>query len=361
MDPKAFPKHGKETTLLPLEAPSVETVLESFSLPVLLVDLERTCLIYANRAARTASLAAFNFRDLKFPFYPAVQGETVSSEEYQHQTPEGHATYLVHFGLLAFPGQPRPIATLSFVDISAAKRTEEELRQAVKDRDDFFSLATHELKDPLFSLQLSIDLLHHRVEKEGQISTQALHKHLDVSRRQTAHLSRLVENLLAVSRIQDKGFHLDLEEVDLCAMVHEVTGRFQDLSSRAGIPLKAEPCQTLVGSWDRNKMEQILSNLLSNAIKYGAGRPVTIRIHNRESAAVMEVQDQGIGIAPEDQARIFNRFERVPTTQVKESLGLGLFIVRSLVEAHGGTIALRSEMGKGSLFTITLPRSQPLI
>lgn len=98
--------------------------------------------------------------------------------------------------------------------------------------------------------------------------------------------------------------------------------------------------------------------MLTNALKYGAGRPITVRARAAEGFAVLEVEDQGPGIDPADHGRIFARFERAAGAHKKESLGLGLFIVRAIAEAHGGTVAVRSEVGRGATFTVTLPRNR---
>jgi signal transduction histidine kinase len=246
---------------------------------------------------------------------------------------------------------------LSFLDITGRKSTEAEYRQALEARDEFFSVATHELKDPLFSLQLSLQLLRHSAERHGEVPAHVLH-HMDVSERQIARLARLIDNLLDVSRIANRRLQLDLEALDLCELVHQVAGRFQNQASSAATPLASEGCEPVIGYFDRLKLEQVVGNLLSNAIKYGGGNPVTVRVRGEDGTAVVEVEDRGAGIPSEDQARIFERFERASKGHKKASLGLGLYIVRSLVEAHGGTVGVRSEPGKGSTFIVELPRNR---
>jgi signal transduction histidine kinase len=113
-----------------------------------------------------------------------------------------------------------------------------------------------------------------------------------------------------------------------------------------------DPC---VGRWDRLRLDQIVTNLLSNALKYGPGKPIEIRLQSHDSAAVLAVRDEGIGIPPEDQARIFERFERAVSPRHFGGLGLGLWIVKQIVTAMGGTISVRSEAGNGSEFTVVLP------
>lgn len=258
---------------------------------------------------------------------------------------------------------PRKVGTgalsiLTFHDVTGQKRAEGELKDAVESRDEFFSVATHELKDPLFSLQLSIQLLRHAAERHGPVPAHVL-QHLDVSERQVMRLGRLIDNMLDFARIANGRFDLDLETLDLCDVVHQVVGRLQGQAGSGGTSLRAEPCTPVVGRFDRLKIEQVLANLISNAIKYGAGKPVTVRVRTEGEWAVVEVQDSGAGIAAEDQARIFERFERASQGHKRASLGLGLYIVRSMVEAHGGSVRVHSRPGDGSTFTVMIPWKAP--
>ena len=165
--------------------------------------------------------------------------------------------------------------------------------------------------------------------------------------------------MLDVARIVNGRVELDVETFDLCDLAHQVVARFLGQACSSGTTLTAEPCQPVVGRFDRLKLEQVLSNLLSNAIKYGAGKPVTVRVRGDGEWAVVEVQDGGAGIAPEDQERIFGRFERASNGHKRASLGLGLYIVRSLVAAHGGSVGVRSHPGRGTTFTVMIPWERP--
>jgi signal transduction histidine kinase len=115
----------------------------------------------------------------------------------------------------------------------------------------------------------------------------------------------------------------------------------------------------VAGEWDRHRLEQVFINLLTNALKYGEGKPVEVRLSAKGDKAVLEVEDHGVGIAPEDQRRIFDRFERLEATRHVSGLGLGLYIVREIVRAHGGDITVRSAVGEGSTFVVTLPLQPP--
>ncbi len=194
--------------------------------------------------------------------------------------------------------------------------------------------------------------------KQGAVPAEALIQRLDVSKRQGERLARMIENLLDVARINNDRIQPDLETLDLCELIHDVLARFQEPAHEAGVPLTVEPCPPMIGYFDRMLLEHVVGNLVSNALKYGAGRPVALRLGGDDETARLEVEDHGVGIADGDIGRIFGRFERASSGHRDKSLGLGLYIVRNLVEAHGGTIAVRSAPGRGSTFAVTLPRKR---
>ncbi len=173
-------------------------------------------------------------------------------------------------------------------------------------------------------------------------------------------LERLIGELLDVSRITTGRLAMQVEEVDLVSLAREVIDRFNDeAAGRRGAPVTLlGPGGAVVGRWDRMRVEQVLSNLVSNAIKYGAGKPVTVALDGDSGGAIAKivVVDHGIGIGAVDQERIFGRFERAVSSRHYGGLGLGLWIVRQIVEAQGGTIAVRSEPGVETVFTVELPR-----
>lgn len=250
-----------------------------------------------------------------------------------------------------------PLVLLTFVPREPDASADERVREVIEMRDEFFSVATHELKDPLFSVHLSLQLLQHAAEKQGPLPPHVSH-HLDVAGRQTARLSRLIDNLLDVSRIRSGRLQLDPEAIDLAELVREAAARFEETARSANSDLRVEADGQVIGYFDRLKLDQVLSNLLTNALKYGAGRPVVVRVRESGDAATLEVQDRGPGVAPADRERIFARFERATGDHKRDSLGLGLYIVRSIAEAHGGTATVRGEPGEGATFVVTLPRNR---
>jgi PAS domain S-box-containing protein len=236
---------------------------------------------------------------------------------------------------------------------------EADLQAAVAARDEFLTIASHELKTPLTPLQLQIDGLRRavRLGKSLPAAERILHA-LDVSARQVRRLHALVENLLDVSRIAGGRLQLSLESFDLSEAAREVLERFRPEAETTGSKLRLEADEAVVGRWDRLRLDQVISNLLSNALKYGRGFPVTVSVKSGQGGAHLIVSDGGIGIPPDQLARIFGRYERAVSTRHYGGMGLGLYIAQQIVEAHGGTIAAQSRPGEGAVFTAVLPRGQ---
>lgn len=254
------------------------------------------------------------------------------------------------------------------LDITERKQVESErarlvreLRQAVRVRDDFLSIAAHELKTPLTPLRIQTESIQRAIRKGGLegMDLERLARRLEVIQRSVVRMERLVESLLDVSRVTRGRLELECEEFDLVAAAQGVTERMREEFERADCVLSVRADSQVVGRWDRLRIEQILENLLSNAIKYGAGKPIELQVEAAEPVQPpgvrISVQDHGMGIAKEAQARIFDKFERVAPMRHFGGLGLGLWIVRQIVEAHGGEIEVVSELEQGARFTVTLP------
>ncbi|HET9451371.1 MAG TPA: ATP-binding protein, partial [Aggregicoccus sp.] len=231
-----------------------------------------------------------------------------------------------------------------------------EAQKAVQLRDEFLSVASHELKTPLTSLLLRLDSLARAPSLASSGSVPLPGSHLEMLRRQVRKLSDLVDGLLDVTRIGAGRVTLRLEPVDLGALVREVAARFEPQAQRAGGSLQVEDAGGVVGEWDRLRLEQVTTNLVSNALKYGAGKPVQVRVlREADGSARLDVEDAGIGIAPEHRARIFGRFERAVSERHYGGLGLGLYITHQLVTALGGSVSVQSALGEGSTFSVRLP------
>jgi PAS domain S-box-containing protein len=241
-------------------------------------------------------------------------------------------------------------------DITEKKRIEREreaalqqLAEALAGRDEFIAIAAHELRNPLNVLTL----LWHILERTSALSSTSGGDVVTKSRAQLARLSSLVDRLLDVTRIRSGTFDLYLENVDLNGLVREVISRFALEDSAPSVSVQLGP--NIEGTWDRLRIDQALTNLVSNAVKYGMDKPVVVRTSVNDDHAIITVQDQGIGIAPENLDLIFERFERAAMRPHQAGLGLGLWITRQIVQAHGGTVVAQSEPGKGSTFIMRLP------
>jgi signal transduction histidine kinase len=242
---------------------------------------------------------------------------------------------------------------------AAEKETRLRAEKDTSIREEFLSIASHELKNPLTSLVMQLQLLRKLCERSNGLNSSADASQLETLLggldRDFARLHGLIDSLLDISRIQGGRFSLALSQFNLGEMAKEVISRFGKELENAGCPVRLFAETDVFGQWDRLRMEQVLSNLLGNAAKYAKGKPVKIRIYRDESHAVIAVQDHGPGIPAEDHERIFSRFERAVQGQQIQGLGLGLYIVRQIIRAHGGTISLLSELGEGSTFVVRLP------
>ncbi len=247
-------------------------------------------------------------------------------------------------------------------DFTSRKQAEEQrelqrLRDAIRARDEFLSVASHELKTPLTPLQLKLTGLLRIVENdpEAVIPGARLARDLDAARRQVNKLAVLIDELLDVSRISMGRLELQRAPMDLSALVREVVARYVPQAAQAGCRVEVEAPAAVEGTWDSRRLEQVMTNLLTNALKYGAGKPIHVRVAAEGGEAVLTVRDEGIGIAPEHQPSIFDRFVRAVSERNYGGLGLGLFITHQVVEAHGGGIRVQSALGQGATFTVRLP------
>ena len=238
--------------------------------------------------------------------------------------------------------------------------TQVELERAVRMRDDFMSIVSHEVRTPLNGLILETQLrkMHLARDNAAAFTMEKMHAMVDRDERQILSLIRLIEDMLDVSRIRTGKLSIRPAAFDLARTVDRLLENFSAQISAAQSSVNFTAEYPVVGQWDEFRIEQVISNLLTNALRYGANKPIDVTVYIEGNQAVVDVRDQGIGISQENQQRVFQQFERVSASQVAAGLGLGLFISEQIVAAHSGTISVQSELGEGALFRVCLPLAQ---
>ncbi|MCQ4287358.1 hybrid sensor histidine kinase/response regulator [Pseudomonas stutzeri] len=237
------------------------------------------------------------------------------------------------------------------------RSTKAELEDAVRMRDDFMSIVSHELKTPLNTLILEVQLRKLQLGRNNfaAFSDDKLRQMVDKDERQIRSLIRLIDDMLDVSRIRTGKLSIRPNHFDLGKLVASVVENFAPQMEASGCTLLFQRPEPIVGVWDEFRIEQVLANLLTNAMRYGAGKPVQVNVSATAASACIEVRDQGIGISQKSLERIFCQFERAEGSESSAGLGLGLFIAEQIVKAHDGRIQVESEEGKGAVFRVLLP------
>ena len=251
------------------------------------------------------------------------------------------------------------VTAVSMLTLAAALA---ERRAAIGARDEFISIASHELKTPLTALKLRLTAAARTQQApppRDQAAEEKLARALGAAETTTNRLVSLVDDLLDASRLTAGRLALHLEDVSLLELVRDVAGRLREQAAEVGSPIEVVVPEPIVGRWDRSRVEQVVTNLLSNAIKYGGGKAIRVSAHAANGRARLDVKDAGLGISRADQTRIFQAFERLTTTNRVGGLGLGLYIGRQIAVAHGGSLSVDSALGRGSTFTLELPLQAP--
>lgn len=241
------------------------------------------------------------------------------------------------------------------LNVSLANRERDSLTRDVtnlqndeKKRRDLISVAGHEIKTPVTALKLSIQLCKRAIEK-GLLTPEKLLRYFELTEHQLDKLQNLVDEMLEHHLdINLERIHLNRQYMNLTNFVGEIVERYPNSN------LTFHAIGVLEGKWDKHRIDQIVSNLITNAIKYGNKKPIEIRLH-QNGRVILEVQDHGEGISKENITKIFDQFKRVTANEKIEGKGLGLYIVKEIVEAKGGAISVVSSLGEGSTFTVTFP------
>jgi PAS domain S-box-containing protein len=246
----------------------------------------------------------------------------------------------------------------ALLDITDLKQAEAALKDAVRTRDDFLSLASHELRTPLTALRLQVELLRALGSSGSQeaLGSPRISGKLELVERQLRRLTALVDNLLDVSRIREGKLDFSFAEGDLAEVVAEVVLRFEPEARHAHARLTSQLASYVPARFDRLRVEQVLGNLLGNALRHAPGAPVHVSLTRvGRAGARITVSDGGPGVPPGQRERIFTRLEQGERGRGGGGLGLGLFIVRQVVEAHGGRVWVEGLPGKGATFVVELP------
>ncbi len=238
---------------------------------------------------------------------------------------------------------------------AAKDRLTEELREAVRARDEFVAIAAHELRNPMTPILMQVHNLAAAARNPRRCRPEILAPRLELLEHAVRDFVRRSTTLLDVSRVAAGNVRIELSEVDLSSVVRGVVDRAGVAARMARSLLEADLQEGVVGTWDRLALEQVAENLLSNALKFGAGKPVAVALHADSQEARLAIRDRGIGISEEDRARVFGRFERAVARREHGGFGVGLWLASRLTAAMGGAIAIEGAPGEGTIFTVTLP------
>jgi signal transduction histidine kinase len=249
----------------------------------------------------------------------------------------------------------------AFVDLFRQRQelqdAKAQLQRAVSMRDDFMSMIAHELRNPLNSVYLQAQLRRKMLDSPQPPDPQAMKKMVERDERQIRSMVRLLDDMLDVSRARTGKLAIVPAPFDLVASTQAVVDAIQEQAAGDGVTLTLAAPDSLPLVGDEFRIEQVITNLLTNALRYGQNKPVAVAVGVREEVpeAFVSVRDQGMGIAPEDQERIFEQFERTESAAQVAGLGLGLYIARQIAQAHQGRLEVRSAPGEGAEFILSLP------
>jgi signal transduction histidine kinase len=239
-----------------------------------------------------------------------------------------------------------------------ARIAQRALERAVQARDDFLSAASHEFRTPLTSAVLDLQAVMCAIERgsDEHVSKSSIRPRLE---RMTGHFQQIVEvvqRLVDASQLGGERVEFHVEPVDLREATRSALEHCADELRRSQCEVNLEvPDESVVGQWDRLRVEQVVENLVENAAKFGKSKPIDVTGSRSDGVARLVVRDHGIGVRPEDIPRIFGRFERGVPISHYGGFGLGLWTASTIVNAFAGHIAVTGEPGGGTTFTVDLP------
>lgn len=295
-------------------------------------------------------------------FITANKNQTFFRVEYRLKDKYGNYRWAVDAGNPRFDSNGNFLGIAGTVfDVHEQKMAQAELKKAISARDEFMSVASHELKTPLTSLKLQTQSAKRRLTLTNhlKLDNEKLDKILTLNEGQINRLVRLVDDMLDLTRVQSGKLQYHFTDVNLCEVVTEVCTRLKEQFEHSNIDLEVNCQKDIHLKVDRERIEQVIINLLTNALKYGKHKPVSVVLEEKTNAAHIQVKDQGMGIKPENQNIIFDRFQRLISPNEISGLGIGLYISKEIVEAHEGKIWVDSDINKGSTFHVELPIHAP--
>ncbi len=258
----------------------------------------------------------------------------------------GQKIMLLNARRIVLEGQNTHLILLAIEDVTEKKKIEHQ-------KDDFISITSHELKTPLASIKMLVEVLKIQHKKNGDEKSMAI---IEKVESQLNRLTEMMTSFTNVYKLQTSNMELNKVSININKLVSGVVETMQFISETHSVKLLGSTTKKLFA--DKERLEQVLINLISNAIKYSPeADKVVVKIKEDEKNLTISIQDFGIGIPRNQQTKIFNRFYRIKGTNMKsiEGLGLGLFISSEIVKEHGGTIKIKSEKSKGTTFTVSLP------
>jgi signal transduction histidine kinase len=239
------------------------------------------------------------------------------------------------------------------------ERLREALHLAQEDlklQESFLAVVAHELRNPIGPVLMSVDAM--LIEATRGIERDVLIHRLLQMRRYVERLQVDLDRLLDFSRARNGKIDLQLQDVDICDVIDRVVADVEPLFKAAGCQVNIALERPQVGHWDAMRLRQVVWNLLTNATKYAPSAPIDIVVTGDAREVTLVVRDHGAGIAPDEREAVFRKFERAATARHYTGFGIGLWLVRRIVEALGGSVSLDTEVNVGTTFTIVLPRSR---